>query len=195
MITLNELLEAEKLYIIDHKDDVPFVYNEGIKESIPYTTGDNLDFLKRGLINKHYKGAKNYYEDKYDLLQSYRITEIEVLILFLFEGFMSDIFRVDLFHGKIPKLLKDIWAYLDNILEKTPSFDGKTLYRFSENDNANDFKTGEIFQPSYFFTTTVHNWKQDHTTFIVTPLSKEKTSAKSLYLIKNHGEEFGAGEN
>lgn len=186
MITLEELLKTEDQYIAKHKNDNPFM---------PNTQNDNLDFLRQGYIRKHYEGAKEYYEAKHDLLQSYGITEIEVLILFLFEGFMPQIFRVDLVYGKIPPLLKDIWMYLDNILEKTPSFDGKVLYRFSSYDNANDFRIGEIFQPIYFFTTTVDNWEKDCTTFIVTPLPKDTTSAKSLYLIKNHGEEYDAGEN
>lgn len=186
MITLEELLKAEEQYVAKYKNDYLFM---------PNTQNDNLDFLRQGYIRKHYEGVKKYYEAKHDLLQSYGITEIEVLILFLFEGFLPYIFRVDQFHGEIPSLLKDIWTYLDNILEKTPSFDGKVLYRFSDYDNANDFRIGEIFQPIYFFTTTVDNWEQDRTTFIVTPLPKDKTSAKSLYIIKNHGEEHGAGEN
>ena len=190
MITVEELLNIEEQYIIDHKDDPVIVFNEEYGEFEPYNTGDNLDFLLKGYIKKHNESLRNLSEEERNAIKTYHITEIETLVLILFEGFLSEIFRIDSYYGKTPRLVQELSECLDSVLDKAPPYDGEILYRFCHYFDKTNFEIGDTFLPSYFLTTTKDNWKKyNNVIYVIYPLPKEHTNARSLYLIKNHGGE------
>lgn len=140
-------------------------------------------FFKEGYIEKYYKIIANFPEEKNATFEKYAITEVEKLILLLFEGYLPQIFRIDSYHGEVPKLLTDMWEVLDSLLEKAPPFDGQVLYRFTHPQDKIDFEVGDIYIPRFFLTATKDYWGQDTPTYIITPRHSGKTSAKSLYKI------------
>lgn len=189
MITVDELLATEVAYIQEHKDDPIMYFNEEYHEFMPYMDGTNLDFLKKGYIKKHHQSIDKFSVDENLAFEKYGITDIEKLILLLFEGFLSQIFRIDSYYGNVPQLVEEMCKCLDELLKKAPSFEGRVLYRFCHADDKTDFEIEDIFIPTYFLTTTFDNWNKDTPTYIITPLPKELTAAKCLYLLKNHGGE------
>lgn len=197
MTTVEELLKIESDYIEKHASDPSRVYSEEYGGFMPYTVGDNLDFLKKGYFNEHYQKLNNISDNALsDIpIKQFKLDELEYLILKCYMGFLSKFFRVDSYHGKVPQFVKNICAILDRVLDKSPAFDGAILYRFCHGDDMHDFKSNDVFSPNYNLTTTIDNWEKKGNVYIIRPLSKDKTKAKCLYKIYNHGEDCGAEEN
>ncbi len=181
-------LDAEDKYIADRKGELEFYYDEGHGMQ-PLNINDPLAFLDQNLFHKTYKAMLTKKQEILGNL-SYDTIDSELLMVVAYEGFMSQYFRDD-YYGKeeIPPLVREMQKCLYSIIGKAPIFDGKVLYRFCNWVDKVDFQLGDEYKCLYSLATTKDNWNQDTHRYIITPLPKNKTKARSLFEIYNHGNE------
>ena len=181
-MTVQELIDIEKKYQSDHKND-PWVYNE-VGEMEPSNMNDDIAFLSKGYIKKH---SNIKPETRKDLTDK-GLSDFEVLMLMCFVGYLSYAFRWNSYNDKkspIPEMCEG----LDNVLEKCPIYDeGNVLYRFCASDDKVDFKEGDLYQAPHYVTTTKSNWDKDTHAYIITPKSVD-TNARSIYKLYNKANE------
>ena len=184
-MTIQELKEFENKYIEEHKNDPINYYDQTYGEFMPYEVGDELDFLKQGLIKKFSPEGGKYPDSDY----MYELNDEEILILHLFLANASKLFRKDSFK-KLPDLNKELCNILESALNKLPKFDKQTvLYRFCHDYDKSDFEINDIFQPIYALTTTKDDWKQNpDTIYIITPLGHAQTNARCVYSFAKNSE-------
>lgn len=171
----NFFLEEEAKYIAPsmeyNKETGGFDY--------PY---DPLSFLSQKPFSASQSPFKNAH------YKNYGLSEAEILIFHVFIGKWSRFFRGDIYGPVIPELVKEMRKVLESVIAKSPKFKGEVLYRFCKTDRT-QFEKGEIYEPPHSLTTTKDNWGKDKDTYIITPLSDNKTKAHCLYEIYNHGNE------
>ncbi len=181
-MTVQELIDIEKKYQNDHKDD-PWVYNE-VGELQPSSMNDDIAFLSKGYIKRH---NNINLETRKDLTEK-GLGDFEILMLMCFVGYLSYAFRWNSYNDKkspIPEMCEG----LDNVLEKCPIYDEwKVLYRFCTSDDRTDFKIGETFKAPHYVTTTRSNWGKDTDVYVITPKSID-TNARSIYKLYNKANE------
>lgn len=143
---------------------------------------DPLSFLSQKQFSISCTPWKNaHYED-------YGLSDVEILIFQVFIGRWSGVFRGDRYGSEIPELIQEMRYVLESAISKAPKFTGTVLYRFCKDDPV-EFKEGNIYEPLHSLTTTKDDWGKDTNTYIITPLSADKTKAHCLYEIYNHGDE------
>ncbi|MBO4719788.1 MAG: hypothetical protein J5658_07945 [Prevotella sp.] len=181
-MTVQELLNIEKVYAAEHKN-VQYVYNE-VGELVPSNIDEDINFLEKGYIGRH----NHIKPDKKKQLEMKGLSDFEMLMLMCFEGFLSYAFKWNSYderNSPIPEMCEA----LDNVLEKSPTYDeGSVLYRFCTSDDQVDFQIEDIYEASHYVTTTKDNWGKDTNMYIITP-KKENSNARSLYKLHNHGNE------
>lgn len=181
-MTVQELIDIEKRYQNDHKDD-PWVYNE-VGELEPANLNDDIVFLNKGYIEKHNSIKPETRKD----LTDKGLSDFEILMLMSFVGYLSYAFRWNSYNDKkspIPEMCEG----LDNVLEKCPVYDeGNVLYRFCTSDDRTNFKIGETFNAPYYLTTTKSNWGKDTPVYIITP-KNINSNARSIYKVYNKANE------
>lgn len=181
-MTVKELIDIEKKYIKDHKDD-PWVYNE-VGEFEPANRYDDIVFLEKGYIAKH----NSIKPETRKNLADRSLSDFEMLILMCFVGYLSHAFRWNSYNDKkspIPEMCKG----LDMVLEKSPVYDeGNVLYRFCTSDDKVDFKEGDLYEAPHYVTTTKSNWDKDTHVYFITPKSVG-TNARSIYKLYNKANE------
>ena len=143
---------------------------------------DPLSFLSKKQFSKSQAPFRNAHYKDYDL------SDAEILIFQVFIGRLSGVFRGDIYGSEIPEFVKEMRKVLESVIAKSPKFKGEVLYRLCKNDPI-QFVEGEIYEPPHSLTTTKDNWRKDTNTYIITPLSADKTKAHCLYEIYNHGDE------
>ena len=181
-MTVKELLMIEKEYKESHKI-IHFVSNN-IGESVPENMDEDIRFLNDGYIAKHY----NPKSETTVALKKRGLDDFEILMLKCFMGGISYAFKWNSYEDRnspIPEMCEG----LDRVLDKSPTYDeGKVLYRFCTIDDKTDFQKGDIYCAPHYITTTKDNWKWKTDVYIITP-QMEKTNARSLYQLSNHGNE------
>lgn len=181
-MTVQELIEIEKIYKEDHKND-PWVENE-VGEFEPANMNDDIVFLEKGYIARHNCIKPETRKD----LADKGLSDFEMLMLMCFVGYLSDAFRWNSYNDKkspIPEMCEG----LDMVLDKSPVYDeGNVLYRFCTSDDKVDFKEGDLYQVPYYVTTTKCNWDQDTHVYIITPKYVD-TNARSIYKLYNKANE------
>lgn len=181
-MTVKELIDIEKKYQSDHKND-PWVYNE-VGEFEPANRNDDIVFLEKGYIVRH-NSIKP--ETRKDLAKK-GLSDFEMLMLMCFVGYLSHAFRWNSYNDKkspIPEMCEG----LDMVLEKTPVYDEpNVLYRFCTSDDKVDFKKDDLYQAPHYVTTTKCNWDKDTHVYIITPKSVG-TNARSIYKLYNKANE------
>lgn len=181
-MTVQELIEIEKKYKEDHKDD-PWVYNV-VDELEPANMNDDIVFLEKGYISKH----NNIGPETKKNLADKGLSDFEILMLMCFVGYLSNAFRWNSYNDKMSPI-PEMCEGLDMVLEKSPVYDeGNVLYRFCTSDDKVDFKEGEIFKAPHYVTTTKSNWEKDTDVYVITPRSIG-TNARSIYKLYNKANE------
>ena len=181
-MTVQELIDIEKKYQNDHKDD-PWVYNEVVELEPAYMNDDTV-FLFKGYIAKHNSIKPETRKD----LTDKGLSDFEILMLMCFVGYLSYAFRWNSYNDKnspIPEMCEG----LDNVLEKCPVYDeGNVLYRFCTSDDRTNFITGEIYKAPHYVTTTKSNWGKDTPVYIISP-KNINSNARSIYKVYNKANE------
>ncbi len=181
-MTVQELIEIEKKYKEDHKDD-PWVYNE-VGELEPANMNDDIVFLEKGYIARHNSIKPETRKD----LTDKGLNNFEMLMLMCFVGYLSYAFRWNSYNDK-KRPIPEMCEGLDVVLEKSPVYDeGNVLYRFCTSDDKVNFKEGEIFRAPHYVTTTKSNWEKDTDVYVITPKSIG-TNARSIYKLYNKANE------
>lgn len=181
-MTAQELIDIEKKYKERH-NSVHLEHNK-VGESVLENMDEDIRFLEDGYIAKHYDpNGKTT-----SALKKQGLNDFEILMLKCFLGGVSHAFKWGSYedcNSPIPEMCEG----LDSVLDKTPIYDeGKVLYRFCTIDDKTDFQEDEIYHAPHYITTTKDNWKHKTNVYIITP-KKERTSARSLYKLINHGNE------
>lgn len=181
-MTVKELIDIEKKYQNDHKDD-PLVYNE-VGELEPANMNDDIVFLYKGYIAKHNSIKPETRKD----LTDKGLSDFEILMLMCFVGYLSYAFRWNSYNDK-KSPIPEICEGLDNVLEKCPIYnEGNVLYRFCTSDDNVNLKESDLYQAPHYVTTTKSNWDKDTHVYIITPKSVD-TNARSIYTLYNKANE------
>ena len=72
---------------------------------------------------------------------------------------------------------------------KTQKKEGKTVYHFLKKKKKKDLETGDIIEIKHSLTTTTDDWEKETDSYSIIPLPKDKTKARDIYKILNHGNE------
>lgn len=179
---VNELIDIEQKYIIEHKD-IPFIVNE-FGEIEYANNNDDLNFLESGTLKKTYEKVGS---DIKECLKNKGLNEFEILILLCFIGNLSYAFRWDTYDNK-PTPIPEMCDGLDSVLEKSPTFRGDTLRRSCTPDDMIDFKTEEIYTFHHYLTTTKDHWVVHDNMYVITP-KHENTNARCIYELINSNRE------
>lgn len=186
MKNIEYFINKEKEFKTSHPNGMELIYDEQCKEFVHESYPDG--FLLKGMF-EHFASSKPSQEMEI-AIQSYNLTDVEVLILRSFLGNMSQYFRNDYFEiGEVPEVAKEMQKVLDSIIRKAPVHNGGVVYRFLNEYDKSVLKVGDIITIDHSLTTTTDDWNQDCNVYVVNPLSKELTSAHDLYKIINHGNE------
>lgn len=171
MMTAEQLLRKESEYIRQHKSLF----------SMEGTSVDENFFLARGCIKVQNRNLTPSL--KHDL-SKWRLTKFEMLVLLCFLGDLSDVFqRTSYLHLKSP--IRQMCNALDTILLKSPIYIGiNPLYRQCRRNDKKDLKKGEIISIKHYLNTSLDDWKQDGTKYIIQ--AKEVSSnARCLYKLRD----------
>ena len=178
-MSIEELIEIEQNYIKAQADS-PII--PGLNDC---DNDDDLDFLQRGDIKRHFDGIRQ--ETKAELKRK-GLSDFEILMLICFVGNLSYAFRYDNYEDK-PTPIPEMCDGLDSVLNKVPIYSEEgTLYRVCTNDDKLDFYLGEEHLFPHYLTTTKSLWQIKDNLYIITP-KKDETNARCIYELRNHGNE------
>ena len=178
-------IDKENEYISKHKNDGRiFEYGTGIIDADFYNPEY---FLKDGKIQWYCDGTKEYIENE----EKFKLPEVERVILRMFYGDMSRIFRDDYYHGTVPEVAEELFKVLNSVVLKAPQSKNSPLRRYCVSEDRTDFREGDIFTVAHCLTCTEDEWKQEDrkNVYIIEPLKDGSTKAHNLYAIYNHGNE------
>lgn len=179
-MSVEELVEIEQNYIEEH---VNFPIIPGFNDC---DVDDDLDFLRRGDIKRHFNGIR---EETSTELKRKGLNDFEILMLICFVGNLSYAFRYDNYENK-PVPIPEMCAGLDSVLNKAPIYSQEgNLYRVCTDDDKLDFHLGEEYRFPHYLTTTKSLWQVNDNKYIITP-KKNETNARCVYELRNHGEEY-----
>jgi len=182
LMRVDELIEIEQKYIEEHQDFLMVINDYGEFEEA--NLNDDLEFLQRGEIKKHYDGIR---KETMEVLRNKGLSDFEILMLICFVGNLSFAFRWYSYDDK-PTPIIEMCNGLDSVLDKAPAFKGDILYRSCTPDDMFDFHVGETYTFQHYLTTTKDNWAVHDNMYIITPKT-ENTNARSIYeLINKNGE-------
>lgn len=184
--SLEYFLDKEKKYVQEWGNK-PFTLTarDGV---VPANSGDPLSFLEDGQFSEMHREIKTDRSIQ-QKLRKYNLSDVEGLMLMVFEGTLSRYFREDYYKGKVPPFVFEMQKCLYSVISKAPVFNGKQLYRFCVSQDKTDFRKGDIYRCEYSLTTTKNNWEKDTNRYIIETRTPNKTNARCLYEIYNHGEE------
>ena len=147
-------------------------------------------FLSRRYFSKFSKTKLS--EEELEAIKTYKLSDVEVVVLRCFLADLSCCFRDDYFkscYGKVPETAIELQNILDGVIQKAPKHTGEVLYRHLVDEDRTNFRVGEIFTPGYSLTTTIQSWGYERNCYVITPLPTNETRAHDLYKIRNHGNE------
>lgn len=178
-MSIEELIEIEQNYIKAHSNSLKI---PGLNDC---DKDDDLDFLQRGDIKRHFDGIR---QDTKAELKRKGLSDFEILMLICFVGNLSYAFRYDNYEDK-PTPIQEMCDGLDSVLNKAPIYsEEKKLYRFCTDDDKLDFHLGEEHRFPNYLTTTKSLWRTNDNMYIITP-KKDETSARCIYELRNHENE------
>jgi len=126
-------------------------------------------------------------DEKRKKLYKYRITNIEYLAILLFRGNQASLFQNYHIEKRIPNELELILSnLLDSVLRKLPPAESKYLVRYDCYSDLNNYKENQIIKVDYYLTATEINLGTVNGTkiiWVITPLPKNETRARRVYLI------------
>ena len=178
-------IDEEKEYISKHKNNEKiFEFGTGIIDADFYNP-DN--FLKDGKIQWYYGAMIKYIDNE----ENFELTEAERVVLRMFYGDMSHIFRDDYYQNDVPEIAQELFKVLNSVVSKAPQNESSRLYRFCVREDKVDFKEGDVFTVPHNLTCTEEDWKQSGRkhVYIIEPLKDGKTKAHNVYQIFKHGSE------
>lgn len=161
------------------------VYGESKAPS--HITNFSFDVLQKVLL------------DKKDTVAKYGITDCELYVLLLLEGFHPDAIQHPSLKTK--EFTYKCRFYLNSLLAKTPQTKSDVLFRQEESYRV-DFERmkscmnkGLHYTHPCYMTTSTDDYDNKDCKFIITPLKNGKTKAHDIYLIYNHGDQCPYPEN
>lgn len=178
MKDLNYFIEFEQYYRETPEPDMVYVDGSGFEPG-----EEPLHFLRKGRFTQLAQKAR-------ELKGVSDLSDVEWLILLCFMADLSPYFRSDTYYNGVPNVVKEMQSILDQVISKAPVFSGKRLYRFLKSNDKTDFSIGDYFIPEHSLTTTMDDWRQDCDSYIITPLSPDKTKAHSICSFYNHNNEM-----
>ena len=162
-------------------------FDEECGEFLPKRYAD--DFLQGGWLTKFSLCAHT--PEMETAIKRFNLNESETVILLSFLGNLSQYFRDDTFSlfGEVPEVAKEMQLVLDSVISKAPLHEGEPVYRFLNSNDEKDLETGDIIEIKHSLTTTTDDWEKETDSYSIIPLPKDKTKARDIYKILNHGNE------
>lgn len=182
-ITVDKLLKMEDEYSQAYKNDIEPLFDVVDYEE-PFNYCDGLDFLRKRTIHSYYEFPKNN-----ELIREFNFNDMEFLVLNMFIGRDSKVFRLDSYPFSVPKIVVLLSDILNNALKKLPTYNGGELYRHCNDFDLHSFGEGECFSPNYQLTTTTdREWKPVDCIYKITPLDEKRTFGRCVYKYNPNGE-------
>ena len=151
------------------------------------------------ITNFSFKVLENALSKKVDIMERYRITECELYVLLLLEGFHPNVIQRS--SSETKEFTDKCRFYLDSLLAKTPQTKSDVLYRQEESYRI-DFdrmkhcmNKGIPYVHPCYMTTSTDDYDNKDCKFVIVPLKNGKTKAHDIYLISNHGAQCPYPEN
>ena len=151
------------------------------------------------ITNFSFKVLENVLPKKESIMRTYGITDCEMYVLLLLEGFHTE--AIQQFSIKTNEFTEKCRCYLNSLLSKTPQTKSDVLYRQEDlfridMEKMEDcLKKGIPYIHSCYMTASTDDYDNKDCKFIVTPLKNGNTKAHDIYLIYNQGEDYGSPEN
>jgi hypothetical protein len=180
---IQHFIDKEKEYISKHKNDKKdFEYGTGM---IDADFNNPEYFLKSGKIQWYYNTMKENIGNE----GNFELTEAERVVLRMFYGDMSHIFRDDYYQNDVPEIAQELFKVLNSVVSKAPQNKSSLLYRFCVREDNVDLKKGDVFTVPHNLTCTEENWNQSDRKhmYIIEPLKEGMTKAHNVYKIFEHG--------
>ncbi len=118
------------------------------------------------------------------------LTELETLVIRSFRADLSELCRIDAYHGHVPPFARCLCDVLNSALTKLPAYNERVVRACNEYDKA-DFQVGDVFTPGFCLTTSADlTWNDNsQNRYRIKPLDEEATKARALYKINYTNEE------
>lgn len=182
MKDLEYFLVKEDDYLSKYGNEPNLIFNDfGELEPSDFDIPDS--FLRQRFFHNINYNDFPYKND----LENYNLSPIEIIILRLFIGDKSYLFRDD-FYSEIPEVVREMQIVLDIVISKAPMYDGNVLYRVLNEYDRVDLSIGEVFVPCFSLTCSKDDWKTKADKYII-HTKVDNTKAHSVYLFHNHGNE------
>lgn len=184
---LQYFIEKEDEFIKNHPNYGEPFFDPEIGELSIFGMNDCLDYLSDRLISKTSATMKGPLENEI----KFGLSDAQRVLLHLFYGRDSRIFRDDYYHDGITDFVRNLFDTFDDVVRKAPVNSDPILYRFCNDYDRCDMKAGEIIEFPHNLTCTNYDWEQEDfkNVYIITPLKNGNTRAHNLYEICKHGNE------
>ena len=172
---LDYLLKQEEEYCQNHPQTFAFFAEQ---------VYDPKDFLIEKPFNTHIQAIKEGKGLSKETIQKYRITFLEQIIFRMMICRYSGYFRDG--DCKVKRIMIATW---EKLLNKMPQCTDTAVRRYLKSHDRIDFKKGDLWKCPFSLTCTTNEWplNDNECLYEIHLLDNEKTKAKSVYEIYNHG--------
>ena len=184
---LQYFLDEEDKFCKEHPDYGEMFFDESIGGMTEYGINDRLNYLSDRTISNTNKTIKEPFGKEID----FGLSDAQRVLLRLLYRRHSYIFRDDYYYAGITDFVQNLFDTLDDLVNKAPISSDSLLYRFCNEYDRSDMKTGDVINIPYNLTCTNYDWHQekDKNVYIITPLKVGKTMAHNIFEIYKHGDE------
>lgn len=180
-------IDYEEQFIKNHPNYGEPFYDETIDEMSSYGVNDRLNYLSDKVISNAYKLIKVPLGKEIE----FGFSDAQKVLFRLFYGKHSQIFRDDYYYDEVGDFAQNLFDTFDDAVRKAPINTDSILYRFCNEHDKCNMKTGDIIEFPFNLTCTNYDWKQEHSknVYLITPLKDGKTRAHNLFDIYKNGDE------
>lgn len=185
---LQYFINAENEFCEKHPDYGELFFDTSIGEMSEIGTDDRLNYLSDRIISE----CKRIIKEPSEKELEFELTDAQRVLLILFFGKYSYIFRDDFYYAGITDFIQNLFDTLDDMINKAPVSSDTILYRFCNDHDRSDMKVGDIINITHNLTCTNYDWQKEkyNNIYIISPLRNGRTRARNLFEIYRHGDEM-----
>lgn len=182
---LQYFIDVENEFCRQHPDYGEWYFDTSIGELSEIGVDDRLNYLSDRIISKYIRFIKEPSEQEL----KFNLSEVQMVLLRLFVGRYSYIFRDDYYPEGITDFVQNLFDTLDDMINKVPINCDATLYRFCNNYDRSDMQVGDIVLITHNLTCTNDDWHNEkyNNVYVISPLKNDKTRARNLFELRVDG--------
>lgn len=184
---LQYFIDEENKFCRKHPKYGELYFDTSMGEMSEEGINDRHNYLSKRIISENSKLIKGPSEKEIDL----KISDAQRVLLSLFLGRHSYIFRDDYYYEGIKDFTQNLFDTLDDVINKAPINSDPILYRFCNEYDKSDMKVGEVITIPHNLTCTNYDWGiENKNVYIISPLNNGRTRARNTFDICKHGDEM-----